>query len=57
VHPTSLRSILMLSSHLRLGFPSILLLSVSPTKVCVHFSFLVCVLHALSIGSPLTGSP
>jgi hypothetical protein len=40
LHPISLRSILILSSHLRLGLP---------TKPCMHFSSPPCVLHMNSI--------
>jgi hypothetical protein len=44
-HPVSLRSILILYSHLLLYFPSGLFPSVSPTKIL--YAFIVkCVLHA-----------
>jgi len=51
-HPISLRSILILSSHLHLW-----LLAVLFPKYCVHFSLFQCLLHAPSISSSLTGSP
>jgi hypothetical protein len=38
-HPTTRRSILILSSHLRLGFPSGSFPQVSPQKPCVHLFF------------------
>ena len=44
-HPTSWRSILILSSHLFLGLPSALF-QVSPPKPCIHFSFPRYALHA-----------
>ena len=37
-HPTSWRSILILSSHLRLGFPCGLFPSGFPTKPCINLS-------------------
>ena len=37
-HPTSWRSILILSSHLRLGLPSGSFLQVSPPKSCIRLS-------------------
>jgi hypothetical protein len=37
-HPISLRSILILSSHLRLGLPSFFSLQVFRPKFCTHFS-------------------
>ena len=48
-HPTSWISILILSSHLRLGLPSVLFLSGFNTKQCIGFSSLPYVLHALPI--------
>ena len=41
-HPTSWRSIFMLSSHLCLGLPSGLFLSDFPTKPCMHLSSPIC---------------
>jgi hypothetical protein len=49
--PISLRSILMLSSHLLVGLPSGLLPSASQPKPCKHLSPPPCVPHA-----PLTSS-
>jgi len=43
--PTSLSSILSLSSHLRLGLPSGLFFSWFPTTFCMRFSQPPCVLH------------
>ena len=37
-HPTSWRSILILSSHLRLGLPSVSFPQVSPSKSCIRLS-------------------
>ena len=56
-HTTCWRSILILSSHLRLGLPSGLLLQVSPPKPCIYFFSPPYVLHAppisfFSIWSP-----
>ena len=39
-HPTSLRSTLILSSHLYLGLPSGLFPQVSPSKSCMNFASL-----------------
>jgi len=38
-HPTSCRSVLILSTHIRLGLPSSLLPSGFPTKLCVNLKF------------------
>ena len=45
-HPTSRRSILILSSHLH-GLPSGLFPQISPLKLCMHFSSPPYMLHAL----------
>jgi len=45
-HPMSLKSILLLSSHLHLSLASGLFLQVCRPKFCMHFSYLACVLHA-----------
>ena len=48
-HPTSWRSILILSSHLRLGLPSGSFPQVSPPKPCIRLSTPPYALHALPI--------
>ena len=48
-HPTSWRSILILSSHLCMGLPSVSFLVVSPPKPCIHLSSPPYMLHALLI--------
>jgi hypothetical protein len=50
-HPTSTRSILILSKHLRLGLPSGLLPSGFPTNNLYEFLFSPFVLHAPPISS------
>jgi hypothetical protein len=55
-HPISLRSILILSTHLRLGLPSGLSSSASAPISYMHSSSVPFVLHALSISSSLTWS-
>jgi hypothetical protein len=47
-----LRSILILSSHLRQGLSSGLFASGSPTNTLHAFIFSICVLHGMSISSP-----
>jgi hypothetical protein len=39
LHPISLESILILSSHLRLSLPSVVLPLVSPPKLCMYSSY------------------
>ena len=48
-HPISRRSILILSSHLRLRLLSVFFLQVSSLKLCVHLASPTYVLHALPI--------
>ena len=51
-HPTSWRSILILSSCLRLGLPSGFLTQVSPPKPCIRLSFIraTCSAHHILLG-------
>jgi hypothetical protein len=44
-HPISLRSILILPSHLRLGLTNGLFLQTYQAKYCMYFSSLPCMLH------------
>jgi hypothetical protein len=55
-HPISLRSILILSTYLRLGLPSGLFPSDSPINILYAFLFSPFVLHAPPISSFLTWS-
>jgi hypothetical protein len=55
-HPISLRSILILSAHLRFGLPTGLYPSGFPTNNLYEFLFSPFVLHALPISSSLTWS-
>jgi hypothetical protein len=48
-HSTSLKSILILSSHIRLSLPSASFPRASPLKSCMHLSSSPYVLHAPSI--------
>jgi hypothetical protein len=52
-HPVSLRSILILIAHLRLGLPSGLFPSGFPTNILYAFFFAPFVLHALPISFSL----
>jgi hypothetical protein len=54
-HPISLRSILILSTHLRLGLPSGIFPSGFPTNLLYAFLFSPFVLHAVPISSSLNG--
>jgi hypothetical protein len=56
-HSTSLRSILISSSHLRLAFTSGLFSSCFPTRICIHFSSLLCMLHVPPVSSSLIYHP
>ena len=56
-HPISLRSILILSYHLRLSLPSGLLSSGPPPKPCMHLSSAPYLLHVLPISVFLVWSP
>jgi len=58
-HPTSWRSIIILSSHLSLGLPSCFFspLLVSPPKLCMHLSSPPYMLHAPHISFFLIWSP
>jgi hypothetical protein len=48
-YPTSLRSILILSFHLRTELPSGFFFSGFQPKPCTHSSSIPCMLHALPI--------
>jgi hypothetical protein len=48
-HPTSRRSSLILSSHLRLGLPSGSFPQVSPLKPCMHLYYFVNLKDALKV--------
>ena len=50
--PTSFKFILILSSHLSLGLPS-LFLQIFPLKLFMHFWIVPCMLHVLPISSYL----
>ena len=56
-HPTSRRSILILSSYLRLGFPGGSVPQVSLPKLCMHLSSLIYVLYVLLISVFFVWSP
>ena len=56
-HPTSVRPILILSSHLCLGLPSSSFPEVSPLKPCMHLYLPPYALHAVPISVCLTWSP
>jgi hypothetical protein len=51
-YPISLRSILKLSSNLRLGLPTWTLPFSLSSQHCIHFASLSAVLHAPPINSP-----
>jgi hypothetical protein len=53
-NPISITSILILFSHLRLGLPTGVFLSVFKTKILCAFFICLCVPHALPISSALT---
>jgi hypothetical protein len=55
-HPISLRSILILSTHLRLGLPNGLLPYGFPNNILYAFLFSPSVLHALPISSSFISS-
>jgi len=55
-HTLSLRYILILSSHLCIGLPSSLCIQVFWPQLCMNFSSLWCMLHAMPISSPLIWS-
>jgi hypothetical protein len=55
-HPISLRSILILSTHLRLGYPSSRFTSGFCTDILHAFLFSPFLLHALHISSSITWS-
>ena len=56
-HPTSWRSILILSSHLCVGLPSVFFFQVSLPKPCMHPSCFSYVPHALPVSFSLIWSP
>jgi hypothetical protein len=55
-HTISLRYILILSSHLRLGLPNGIFHSGFPTEFCINLLSPPCALHVLSISSSLIWS-